>query len=78
MMIVDLVDEVDFKTRLLALGAPVADISDLTAVVEPVKKWLKENPEKESELQAMLEALQSSEVTLLPEVSELVRQLQDN
>lgn len=75
MMIVDLVDEVDFKERLIAIGAPVTQDDSLDAVKEAVLSWLKDYPEQVSFVKAICEQLNHDEVTVLPEVQEVIQSL---
>ncbi|MBJ7537484.1 hypothetical protein [Marinomonas transparens] len=72
MMIVDLVDEIDFKERLIALGAPVTLEQDLMDVQEAVLAWIKEYPEQTPFVKDLCAAMQSDDITVLPEVSNVM------
>lgn len=73
MMIVDLVDEVDFKEKLIALGAPIRQEQSLEEVREATLAWLKEYPEQLSFVQQLCQDMEHNEVTVLPEVKDLLR-----
>lgn len=69
MMIVDLVDEVDFKERLIALGAPVTQEQNLAEVQSAVLSWLKAYPEQTPFIKDLCIEMQKDNTTILPEVS---------
>lgn len=69
MMIVDLIDEVDFKERLIALGAPVTQEQSLAQVQSAVLSWLQEYPEQTPFIKDLCLDMQKNETTVLPEVS---------
>ncbi|BDX03177.1 hypothetical protein MACH16_19250 [Marinomonas pontica] len=68
MMIVDLVDEVDFKEKLIALGAPVTHEQSLLEVQEAVLAWLQAYPEQTPFIKELCESMQKDNTTVLPEV----------
>ncbi|MBU1832789.1 MAG: hypothetical protein KKF24_08850 [Gammaproteobacteria bacterium] len=69
MMIVDLVDEVDFKERLIALGAPVTQEQGLAEVQSAVLSWLQAYPEQTPFVKDLCTEMQKNNTTVLPEVS---------
>ncbi|WP_111636737.1 hypothetical protein [Marinomonas shanghaiensis] len=72
MMIVDLVDEVDFKDRLIALGAPVTQEQSLMEVQTAVLSWLKAYPEQIPFIKDLCKEMQKDNVTVLPAVSNVM------
>ena len=72
MMIVDLVDEVDFKERLIALGAPVTQEQSLTEVQDSVLSWLQAYPEQTPFVKELCSEMQNDDSTVLPEVSSVM------
>lgn len=68
MMIVDLVDEVDFKEKLLAISAPIGMDDSLEEVSVKLKGWLESDPDQLEELKSVYEAFEASGATILPEV----------
>ncbi|MGO3737836.1 MAG: hypothetical protein ACTJGG_00020 [Marinomonas foliarum] len=68
MMIVDLVDEVDFKERLIALGAPVTSEQSLPEVQEAVLSWLQQYPEQTPFVKDLCLSMQKENTSVLPEV----------
>ena len=75
MMIVDLVDEVDFKDRLIALGAPVTQEQSLQDVQDSVLAWLKAYPEQIPFIKDLCLEMQQENTTVLPEVSDTLSYL---
>lgn len=73
MMIVDLVDEVDFKEKLIALGAPISQQQSLDEVRDAILAWLKDYPEQISFVQQLCQEMEHNEVTVLPEVKALLQ-----
>ncbi|MEL0635831.1 hypothetical protein V6259_03525 [Marinomonas sp. TI.3.20] len=73
MMIVDLVDEVDFKEKLIALGAPISQQQSLDEVRDATLAWLKDYPEQVSFVQQLCQEMEHNEVTVLPEVKVLLQ-----
>ncbi|WP_133011062.1 hypothetical protein [Marinomonas flavescens] len=73
MMIVDLVDEVDFKEKLIALGAPISQQQSLDEVRDATLAWLKDYPEQISFVQQLCQEMEHNEVTVLPEVKALLQ-----
>ncbi|NLQ17017.1 hypothetical protein HGG82_05185 [Marinomonas sp. M1K-6] len=69
MMIVDLVDEVDFKEKLIALGAPVTQEQSLTEVQAAVLSWLQAYPEQTPFVKDLCIEMQKDNTTVLPEIS---------
>lgn len=72
MMIVDLIDEVDFKERLIALGAPVTQDQSLVEVQETVLSWLRAYPEQTPFVKDLCTEMQKDNTTVLPEVSSVM------
>ena len=72
MMIVDLVDEVDFKERLIALGAPVTQEQSLADVQAAVLAWLQAYPEQTPFVKDLCRDMQKDNTTVLPEVSNVM------
>jgi hypothetical protein len=72
MMIVDLVDEVDFKDRLIALGAPVTQEQSLMEVQTAVLSWLQAYPEQIPFIKDLCKEMQKDNVTVLPAVSNVM------
>ncbi|WP_417526754.1 hypothetical protein [Marinomonas shanghaiensis] len=72
MMIVDLVDEVDFKDRLIALGAPVTQEQSLMEVQAAVLLWLQAYPEQIPFIKDLCKEMQKDNVTVLPAVSNVM------
>ena len=72
MMIVDLVDEVDFKERLIALGAPVTQEQNLDEVQSAVLSWLQAYPEQIPFVRDLCTEMQKDNSTVLPEVSSVM------
>lgn len=68
MMIVDLVDEVDFKEKLIALGAPVTSEQSLPEVQEAVLAWLQQYPEQTPFVKDLCLSMQKENTSVLPEV----------
>ena len=75
MMIVDLIDEVDFKEKMLSIGAPLKDCQTLAATSEVLMSWLDENPECLAKVQSACEELESTGATILPDVHDLMKNL---
>ncbi|MGR0278719.1 hypothetical protein ACUM5Y_06630 [Marinomonas dokdonensis] len=75
MMIVDLVDEVDLKEALMEIGVPIKLDDTLEQVKQAVMTWLVQSSEHAAELDKMYIQLNDPNVTLLPEVAELVYEL---
>lgn len=73
MMIVDLVDEVDFKEKLIALGAPISQQQSLDEVRDATLAWLKDYPEQIYFVQQLCQEMEHNEVTVLPEVKALLQ-----
>jgi hypothetical protein len=72
MMIVDLIDEVDFKEKLIALGAPVTQEQNLVEVQTTVLSWLKAYPEQTPFVKDLCMEMQKDTTTVLPEVSSVI------
>ncbi|MDE8602494.1 hypothetical protein M3I01_006050 [Marinomonas sp. RSW2] len=72
MMIVDLIDEVDFKERLIALGAPVTQDQSLVEVQATVLSWLRAYPEQTPFVKDLCTEMQKDNTTVLPEVSSVM------
>ncbi|MCW4628202.1 MULTISPECIES: hypothetical protein [Marinomonas] len=72
MMIVDLIDEVDFKERLIALGAPVTQEQSLADVQAAILAWLQAYPEQTPFVKDLCRDMQKDNTTVLPEVSSVM------
>lgn len=75
MMFADLVDEVDFKALLIACSAPITPEQTLEECQPVVGKWLQETPEMREPLLAEIQALESKDYSLLPEVQDFIQQV---
>ncbi|CUB02573.1 hypothetical protein [Marinomonas fungiae] len=75
MMIVDLIDEVDFKEKMLGIGAPLKDCQTLAEVSEVLIAWLDENPEHLPKVKSACEELEATGATILPDVHDVIKQL---
>lgn len=73
MMIVDLIDEVDFKEKMLGIGAPVKDCQTLEATSEVLLSWLDEEPEHCPKVVSACEELEATGATILPEVHSVIK-----
>ena len=76
MMIVDLIDEVDFKEKLVAAGIPIEVSSPLSEIVPQIVVWIQQSAAQAQCVQALCIALESSGFTLLPEVDDAIKTLQ--
>ncbi|TYL48111.1 hypothetical protein [Marinomonas sp. IMCC 4694] len=72
MMIVDLIDEVDFKDKLIALGAPVTQAQSLSDVQLAVLAWLSTYPEQAPFVRALCLEMEKDNTTVLPAVSDVM------
>ena len=72
MMIVDLIDEVDFKEKLIALGAPITQEQNLAEVQSTVLSWLQAFPEQTPFVKDLCTEMQKDNTTVLPEVSNVM------
>jgi len=72
MMIVDLIDEVDFKEKLITLGAPVTQEQSLLEVQTTVLSWLQTYPEQTPFVKELCTEMQKDNATVLPEVSSVM------
>ncbi|BFM48726.1 hypothetical protein [Marinomonas sp. THO17] len=75
MMIVNLIDEVDFKEKLIALGAPVCQEQSLEEVQSSLLAWLKAYPEQVPFIRDLCEEMQKDNTTILPDVSKVITSL---
>lgn len=73
MMIVDLIDEVDFKEKMLAVGAPVNDCQTVDDILSALDKWLGEVPENLPLVKAACSELLDSGATILPDVQSVLK-----
>lgn len=73
MMIVDLIDEVDFKDKLIAIGVPLTENQSMADVQEALLSWLKEYPEQRPFVIALFEEMQTPNTTILPDVSAVIK-----
>ncbi|RDL43052.1 hypothetical protein DN730_16255 [Marinomonas piezotolerans] len=68
MMIVDLIDEVDFKEKMIGIGVPVSSQESLEDVQAKVIEWLEADAERATVLSGALTELEDTGATILPEV----------
>jgi len=73
MMIVDLIDEVDFKEKLIGIGAPVDTAKDLKEVDTCLVSWLNEYPEQTYFVKLVCQEIIESNATILPEVKTIMQ-----
>lgn len=73
MMIVDLIDEVDFKEKLIAIGVPLTEDQSMAEVQEILLSWLKEYPEQHPFVAALFDEMQDPNTTILPDVSAVIK-----
>lgn len=73
MMIVDLIDEVDFKEKLIGIGAPIDAAKDLKEVDTHLVSWLDECPEQTYFVKLACQELVESNATILPEVKTIMK-----
>ena len=78
MMIVDLIDEVDFKEKMLGIGVPAKDCQTLSASEQTTKDWLASNPNNISVLKSAVDELIATQATILPEVHQVMTRLLQN
>ncbi|AEF54411.1 hypothetical protein [Marinomonas posidonica] len=76
MMIVDLIDEVDFKERLKALEVPVHESQSMAEVKQVLLKWLVEFPEQRPNILVLFKEMQEEKITVLPEVLEVISSIE--
>ncbi|MBM6549563.1 hypothetical protein [Marinomonas ostreistagni] len=76
MMIVELIDEVDFKDKLLGIGAPIEPNDTLEEVTTKVDAWLVQSPEQLAAVKEACTELEASGATILPEVLDVIQALQ--
>lgn len=75
MMIVELIDEVDFKDKLLGIGAPIEPNDTLEEVLAKVEAWIKDSPEQLEPVQQACTELEATGATILPEVHDVIKAL---
>lgn len=75
MMIVDLVDEIDFKEQLMSIGVPIDLEWPMDQLVDVVKGWLEESTDRLEILKKLCAKLDEGHVTVLPEVAEQLERL---
>lgn len=75
MMIVELIDEVDFKEKLIGIGAPIEPNDSLEEVATKVKAWMDAEPEQQSVVTTACDELEATEATILPDVHDLMKSL---
>lgn len=75
MMIVDLIDEVDFIEQLKALDVPVKEADSMTQVEQSLQTWLQEFPEQKPNIMLLFSAWQNNKITILPEVQEVMNKV---
>jgi protein associated with RNAse G/E len=74
-MIVDLIDEVDFKERLIEMGAPLNIDHSIEEVQDVLSSWFQDYPEQRPCIMALFKEMQGSNITILPEVSIVMKAL---
>ncbi|TDO99816.1 hypothetical protein [Marinomonas balearica] len=72
MMIVDLVDEVDFKEMLKGIGAPISESMTLEDVQHLVAEWKTQSSENVTKLDELIVELNNDQITVLPEVQSVI------
>ncbi|MCO4785656.1 hypothetical protein [Marinomonas atlantica] len=75
MMIVDLIDEVDFKEKMLGVGAPVKDCQTLEEVIGSLNLWINDAPQNLSVIQSACIELEATGATILPDVHIVIKDL---
>jgi hypothetical protein len=75
MMIVDLIDEVDFKDKLIAIGVPLTESQSMAEVQDTLLSWLKEYPEQRPFVIALFEEMQNPNTTILPDVLAVINRV---
>ncbi|MFD1384651.1 hypothetical protein ACFQ45_14870 [Rhodanobacter aciditrophus] len=77
MMIVDLIDEVDFKEKLVGIGAPISAQEPLDDAKNKVLTWLGDHPDQKASLVTAMDELENTGATILPEVLTVMKALRD-
>ncbi|RBO81883.1 hypothetical protein [Marinomonas aquiplantarum] len=72
MMIVDLIDEVDFIEQLKALEVPVNDGLPMAEVEQVLSQWLVEFPEQRPNVLVLFKTMREENITVLPEVLKVI------
>lgn len=75
MMIVDLVDEIDFKEQLMSIGVPIDLEWPMDQLVDVVKGWLEESVDRLERLKKLCAKFDEGHVTVLPEVAKQLERL---
>lgn len=75
MMIVDLIDEVDFKEKLIDMGVPLNMDQSLEKVHAVLIAWLNDYPEQYPCIVALFEEIQNSNIMILPEVNVIIQKV---
>lgn len=73
MMIVELIDEVDFKEKLIGIGAPIEPNDTLDEVSAKLSIWVEESSQQLELVQTACNELEATGATILPEVHELIK-----
>ncbi|WOD07705.1 hypothetical protein [Marinomonas sp. GJ51-6] len=76
MMIVDLIDEVDFIEKLKSLGVPVEDDMQMTDVQARLHAWLQDYPEQRPFVAALFNEIQGDNISVLPEVASVIKSIE--
>ncbi|MBR7888986.1 hypothetical protein J9B83_08495 [Marinomonas sp. A79] len=77
MMIVDLIDDIDLKEKLLALGAPIHAMESLNDIEVATLAWLQSAPEHKDAVRSLCAEWQQEQTTILPDVLELIQRLSE-
>lgn len=77
MMIVDLIDDVDLKEKLLALGAPIQTMESLSDIETRALAWVQETPERKKMVQSLYAEWQQERITMLPDVLKVIQRLSE-
>ncbi|ADZ90957.1 hypothetical protein [Marinomonas mediterranea] len=72
MMIVDLVDEVDFKEMLKNSGVPITDDMSLEQVQLETIQWKAQSEAFSIKLNALISELSDDQITVLPDVQNVI------
>lgn len=76
MMIVDLVDEVDFIEKLKGLGVPVEEDMQMPDVQACLHAWLQDYPEQRPFIFALFNEMQGDNISVLPEVVSVIKSIE--
>ncbi|MFT2097573.1 hypothetical protein ACMUMQ_04375 [Marinomonas sp. 2405UD66-6] len=76
MMIVDLIDEVDFIEKLKGLGVPVEEDMQMLDVQARLHAWLQDYPEQRPFIFALFKDMQGDNISVLPEVASVIKSIE--